>query len=326
MWFSTEKQMSKNKLRIVTITMNPVLDKTAETNIVIPEKKTRCKSPTYEPGGGGINVSRAIKKLGGESLALILAGGDNGREVEKLLKDEKITIQVVDSGENTRENIMVYEKKTGSLYRFVMPGPEIKEKYWKEMLEDIKRISPKPNYLVASGSLPPGVPDDFYARVAKYAKENDIRLVLDSTGPAMKQAMKVGVHMLKPNLREIADILGKDEVNGMELEESAKEILKQEQCNALVVSLGSKGAMLATQDDMIEYIVPPTMPVISAVGAGDSMVAGILVGCIKGFWPEQAVRYGVAAGTAAAMTPGSELCRKEDTDKIYEWLCSANES
>lgn len=308
-------------MRIVTITMNPVLDKTAETNIVIPEKKTRCKEPRYEPGGGGINVSRAIKKLGGESLALILAGGDNGKEVEQLLKDEKISIKTIHSGENTRENIMVYEKKTGSLYRFVMPGPEIKEKYWQQMLDEIKKITPKPNYLVASGSLPPGVPDDFYARIAKYAKENDIRLVLDTSGESMKQAMEVGVHMVKPNLREIADILGKEEVNGIELEESAKEILKKEQCNALVVSLGAQGAMLAS-DDRVEYIVPPTMPVVSAVGAGDSMVAGILVGCVKGFWPEQAVRYGVAAGTAAAMTPGSELCRKEDTDRIFEWLSS----
>ena len=160
--------MSNNRLKIVTLTMNPVLDKTAEASLVVPEKKTRCEPPRYEAGGGGLNVCMAIKKLGGESLAVFLAGGDNGKKVEELLKEEKISIQKVDSGCNTRENLMVYDKKTGKQYRFVMPGPEVDEKFWKKILEKLDRISPKPNYLVASGSLPQGVPDDFYARVASF--------------------------------------------------------------------------------------------------------------------------------------------------------------
>lgn len=316
--------MHNNKMKIVTLTMNPVLDKTAEANLVVPEKKTRCETPVYEPGGGGLNVSRAIKKLGGESLAFFLAGGDNGKKVEQLLKEEKVTSKKINSGANTRENLMVYDKKTGHQYRFVMPGPEIEEKHWKKVLEELEKLSPKPTYLVASGSLPPGVPDDFYARIASYSKKNDIRFVLDTSGPSMREAMDVGVHLLKPNLREIGDMLDKNEMTGMELEESVKEILRKDYCKVLVVSLGAKGALMARQNDMMEYIVPPAMPVVSAVGAGDSMVGGILVGCIKGFWPEQSVRYGVAAGTAAAMTPGSELCRKEDTDKIFEWLNDNN--
>ncbi|HKJ79106.1 MAG TPA: 1-phosphofructokinase family hexose kinase [Prolixibacteraceae bacterium] len=315
--------MNKNKMKIVTLTMNPVLDKTSETKIVVPEKKTRCKSPRYEPGGGGINVSRAIKKLGGESMAIIVVGGDNGNMVENLLKAENINVKTIDSGENTRENIMVQETKTGSQYRFVMPGPEMKEKVWKKVLEEIKSIKQKPNYLVASGSLPPGVPDDFYAEIARYAKKNDIRFVLDSSGEPLKLAIKEGVHMIKPNLGEMANIIGKEQINGMELEEAAKEILKKGQCSVLVVSLGAKGAMLATNDE-IDYIVPPTMPVVSAVGAGDSMVGGMLVGCTNGLWYQQAAYYGVAAGTAAAMTPGSELCRKEDTDKIFDWISANN--
>ena len=312
--------MSNRKMKIVTLTMNPVLDKTAEAELVVPEKKTRCQSPTYAPGGGGINVSRAIKKLGCDSLSLLLSDGDNGKKITELLEEEKVRFKRIDSGQNTRENVMVYDKKTGSLYRFVMPGPEIKEKNWKKVLDEIKQLSPKPDYLVASGSLPPGVPDDFYARVASVSKKNDIRFVLDTSGPSMKLAMEEGVFLLKPNLREIREILNKDELTGMELEDAALEILNKDYCSLLVVSLGAKGAMLARKEDIIEYIVPPAMPVKSAVGAGDSMVAGILVGITKGYWPGQAVRYGVAAGTAAAMTSGSELCRKEDTERIYEWL------
>ncbi len=304
--------------------MNPVLDKSTYADFIVPEKKTRCSQPKYEPGGGGINVSRAIKKLGGESVAFFLSGGDNGKKIEQLLKEEGVDFQATEIGDNTRENLMIFDNKTGNQYRFVMPGPKVDAKCWKSILKSIEEISPKPHYLVASGSLPPGVPDDFYAKVASFAKKNDIRMVLDTSGPAMQLALEEGVHMVKPNLREMAEMLGKEVVTGMELEDAAKEFLNKEYCSVLIISLGSKGAMMARQN-VVEYVVPPAMPVVSAVGAGDSMVAGVITGCMKGFWPEQAVRYGVAAGTAAAMTPGSELCRKEDTDKIYKWLCSNNE-
>jgi 6-phosphofructokinase 2 len=186
-------------------------------------------------------------------------------------------------------------------------------------LETIKNLNPKPDYLVASGSLPPGVPDDFYARMAAYARKNDIKMVIDTSGAPLKLAMQEGVYMAKPNLREMKELLGKPKLTGMELDQAAKEILDKGYCTLLIVSLGEKGAMLARKD-MIEYVVPPVMPVVSAVGAGDSMVAGMVLGCVKGFWPEKAIRYGVAAGTAATMTPGSELCRKSDTDEIFNWL------
>lgn len=307
-------------MKVVTLTLNPVLDKSTYAKIVVPEKKTRCEPPVYEPGGGGINVSRAIKKLGSESLALFMAGGDNGRKIEELLEKEGVQFKVTQTSHNTRENVMIYDRKTENQYRFVMPGPEVKEKDWKTFLNEVENLNPKPDYLVASGSLPPGVPDDFYARVASFSKKNDIRFVLDTSGSSMKLAMQEGLHMLKPNLRELAEMLEVEQLTGMELEDAAMEILDKGYCKMLIISLGAQGAMLARQDAAIDYIVPPTMPVISAVGAGDSMVAGIIVGCLKGFWPDQAARYGVAAGTAAAMTPGSELCRKEDTDQIFNWL------
>lgn len=131
-------------------------------------------------------------------------------------------------------------------------------------------------------------------------------MILDNSGPPLKKALERGLFLAKPNLREI------------------REILEKEYCAVLIVSLGAKGALFASRDNDVEYIVPPVMPVKSAVGAGDSMIAGMMFGCIKGLWPEQAVRYGVAACTAATMTPGTELCRKEDTDKIYDWLITNN--
>jgi 6-phosphofructokinase 2 len=306
-------------MKVVTITVNPVLDTSTKADLVMPLKKTRCKSPVYEPGGGGLNVSRALKNLGFESLAVFMEGGENGEKVKQLLTEEGIQYKTISTKGNTRENIMVYEEKTGEHYRFVMPGPKILEKEWQNLLETIKNIDPKPEYLIVSGSLPPGVPEDFYALIAVYAQENDIRMVIDSSGPAFKLAMEKGVYMAKPNLREIKELLGKKSLTGMELDEAAKDIIDKGYCKILVISLGAQGALLARQS-IIEYVVPPIMPVLSAVGAGDSMVAGMVLGCIKGFWPEKAIRYGVAAGTAATMTPGSELCKKSDTDMIFEWL------
>lgn len=306
-------------MKVVTITMNPVVDVSTAAKVVVPVKKTRCEPPVYEPGGGGINVTRALKKLGFDSLALFMAGGKSGDRLRQLLREESIDFKVVETEESTRENLMVMDNTSGEQYRFVMPGPHIKEPEWKEVLRLLDEVRPRPDYVVASGSLPPGVPDDYYAQVADWCKKNDVSMVLDTSGPALKLALEKGVYLAKPNLREIGEMLGKEKLTGMELDEAAMEILAKGYARVLIVSLGAQGAMLAWQDS-IEYVVPPVMPVESTVGAGDSMIAGVLSGCIRGFWPEKAIRYGVAAGTAATMTPGSELCRRSDTDKIFEWL------
>lgn len=300
--------------------MNPVLDKNTSAKLIIPEKKIRCKAPTYAPGGGGLNVSRAIKKLGGNSTAIFLGGGDTGKKISTLLDEEGISYRQVKSDVGVRENLMVLDGTTNNQYRFGMPGSEVEKEKWKEVFDTIKNINQKPDYIVASGSLPPGVPDDFYAQLASYANKNNIRLVLDTSGLPLKIAMKEGVYMIKPNLREMANLLKKNELTGMEQEQAAIEFLKKNKCKMLVLSLGPKGAMVAYGGDIISYIVPPTMPIVSTVGAGDSMVAGTVIGLSNGLWPHQAARYGVAAGTAAAMTPGSELCKKEDADKINDWL------
>jgi 6-phosphofructokinase 2 len=215
---------------------------------------------------------------------------------------------------------MVLDETTGSLFRFGMPGTEIKEEHWKNVLKTIENISPKPDYIVASGSLPPGAPDDFYAQLAVHCHKNNIRMVLDTSGQPLKAALEEGVYLIKPNLREMTYLLEKDVLTGIEQEEAAKYFINKKYCNVLLLSLGAKGVMVVFNSDTVNYIVPPTMPVVSAVGAGDSMVAGTIMQLANGLWPHQAARYGVAAGTAATMTSGSELCRKEDAEKIIEWL------
>ena len=306
-------------MKILTLTMNPVLDRNTSVNIVMPDKKIRCTRPQLIPGGGGINVSRAIQRLGYESEACVLAGGTNRGKMEDLLSKHDIKAHIVDSGTDCRENLLVCDETTNKMYRFIMPGNDLITNEEK-ILQQIQEIAINYNYVVASGSLLPGISTDFYAKLAKFFKEKDIKFILDTSGDAFKEAVQEGVYLIKPNLRELARLVGKDKLTGMDQENVAQEILEKQQANIIVLSLGAKGAMLAQHGHVIEYVTPPTMPILSSVGTGDSMVAGIVTGFIKGFWPTEAIRYGVAAGTAAAMQPGSELCTKEDTDRIWRWL------
>lgn len=307
---------------ILTITLNPALDKSTYADRVQPEKKIRCSGPFYEPGGGGINVSRAIKKLGGNSCAWFLAGGPSGEVLCSLLQEEGVRFKAMEAKNWTRENLMVMEENTGNQFRFGMPGPEISEEEWKRCLDMLEKIPEDalPKYVVASGSLPPGVPDDFYLRLAKMAHRRGFRLIVDTSGEALLKAAGEGVYLLKPNQREFAALVGKEEVSALEQEQIAQQILDEGKCEVLVVSLGPRGAMVASKDNGISYIVSPAVKQQSAVGAGDSMVGGMVLALMKGLSLDEVVRYGVAAGTAATMTPGSELCKKEDTEKIFKWL------
>ncbi|TPE43197.1 1-phosphofructokinase family hexose kinase [Pontibacter mangrovi] len=306
---------------IITITLNPALDKSTHVAQVMPEKKLRCTEPIFEPGGGGINVSRALRKLGSKSCAWILVGGPAGERICSMLQQEGVDFREMKTKNWTRENLMVKEDNSGNQFRFGMPGPEIYEEEWRRCLEDLEKLPAEkvPKYVVASGSLPPGVPDDFYAQLAAIAVRKNFRLIVDTSGPALLKAAGKGVFLLKPNVGELAALAGKEKISAMEQEEIAQQVLREGKCQVLVVSLGPRGAMLASKEGTV-YITPPTVPQQSAVGAGDSMVAGMVVSLMRGDSLEQMARYGVAAGTAATMTPGSELCRKEDTEKIYQWL------
>ncbi|MBK6265571.1 hexose kinase [Marivirga sp. S37H4] len=306
-------------MKIVTLTVNPALDKSTYTELLQPEKKIRCEEPSYEPGGGGINVSRAINILGGESLAIYAAGGPAGDKIESLLKEEGVNQKRITIQSATRENLMVMEKSTGNQYRFGMPGSKLTDKELQQCIDAVKDLPEDVEYLVASGSLPPGAPDDFYAQIAEIARNKNIQCVIDTSGKALKAAAEKGVCLMKPNLGELSSLAGREEISGMEQEEIARQVIDEGKAQILIVSLGARGAMLVTKDNL-EYIVPPTVKQNSTVGAGDSMVGGMILSLSRGDELHDAVKWGVAAGTAATMTPGTELCRKKDAEKIFDWL------
>jgi 6-phosphofructokinase 2 len=309
-------QMEKS---VVTITINPALDKITGISQVVPNKKLRCNLPKHEAGGGGINVSRAIKRLGGKSIAIFPCGGPNGEILKSKLEEEKIDYITTAIEKQTRENITIFEGDSNHQYRFIMPGPTLSEKEWQKTFEEIKKLDPPPDYIVASGSTPNGVPKDFYKQIAELANKLESKLIVDTSGKQLKLAAKAGLYMLKPNMRELGTLAGNEIESEAHQKQAAREIVETGNAEVVVVSMGAGGALLVTKDYM-EHIRTPTVPIRSKLGAGDSMVAGIVFSLAKGKSIREAVMYGVAAGAAAVMTPGIELCNKPDTDKLYENL------
>lgn len=304
---------------IVTITLNPTIDKSTSVDRIVPESKLRCDIPKFEPGGGGINVSRAIKKLGGESLAVFPSGGHTGLLLQDLLKEEGVHCESVSIKHWTRENFIVVESSTNQQFRFGMPGPEMSESEAKACLDLLTKVTPKPEYVVASGSLPPGLPINFYAQIGEVAKSLGAKYILDTSGEPLKLAANEGVYLLKPNLGELSKLAGVNAVEMDGVEKYAKQIIEKGNCEVVVVSLGPGGAMLVTKD-LVELVPAPTVRKRSTVGAGDSMVAGMVFSLASGRNLRQMVRYGVASGTAATMNAGTELCKKKDVECLYDWI------
>jgi len=301
---------------IVTMTMNPAIDKSSSVAHVVAERKLYCKPPRFEPGGGGVNVSRAIKKLGGESLLLYPAGGLTGERLKALLNREGLDHRPFPIEGSIRESLVILEESTGQQYRFGMPGPGVQEKEWEQFLDGLSAVEPRPDYLVAGGSLPPGAPADFYARAARVGKKRGAKTIIDASGEALEQALQEGVYLIKPNVREFRELLGEDIKEESQIKAEAKKMVKSGRCEVLVISLGAAGALMVSEE-FAEHILPPTVPIVSKVGAGDSMVAGIVLSLARGKPLRESVLFGVAAGTAAVMTPGTQLCRREDVERLY---------
>ncbi len=253
-------------MRIATLTLNPALDKNTWIDKLQPEKKLRCEEPIYEAGGGGLNVSRAISILGGESYAIYAAGGATGDKLDELLNQEGIEEHRIYIKRSTRVNLLVTERSTGNQYRFGMPGDELSEEELQQCIDAIWNIPDGIEYLVASGSLPPDSSSDFYGIISGIAHDKNLKFIVDTSGKALEKAAETGVFMIKPNLRELSQLAGKEEITGMEQEEIAGRIIKEGKAEIIVLSMGARGAMMVSSKGT-EYIVPPTVKPASTVGA-----------------------------------------------------------
>jgi 6-phosphofructokinase 2 len=216
----------------------------------------------------------------------------------------------------TRQNTMIMERGTSRQYRFNLPGPKLAGEEWQGILESLEGMLGEGDFVVASGSLPPGVPEDFYGRLAGIAGTRAARLVVDSSNESLQHAVSEGVYLVKPNLRELRDLSGREIEHENEQKAAARGIVEGGKTEAVVLSLGASGALLVTREAEVRYR-SPSVRIRSRVGAGDSMLAGIVLRLASGEPIEEAVRFGVAAGAAAVMTPGTELCRRGDAERLY---------
>lgn len=305
---------------IFTITFSPCIDKSTSVASLVPEKKLKCAEPKLEPGGGGINVARAIKKLGGNATAIFPSGGYTGKFFNHLMEKENIESIIIETANETRENIIVLDESANKQYRLGMPGTALTDHEWKQCVQAVGEIN-EGGFIVASGSLPPGVPTTVFALLADVAKHKNAKLVVDTSGEALRQAAKEGVFLLKPNLGELSVLTGIEKIDTDKLEVIAREVLSKIRCEIIVVSSGMEGAILVTKDKTYRA-VPPKVERKSTVGAGDSMVAGIIYSLDAGKGLEEALQYGVACGTAATMKPGTELCNKNDADRLFDLIRS----
>ncbi len=305
--------------KIITLTINPSVDKSIRINGLQPDRKLRGGTPVVEPGGGGINVSRAIRKLEGASECVYVAGGCLGERLHELLDQESISQHVISTPEETRENLMVFDDATQQQYRFITNGPPVDDATWQRSLTVLATRISTDDYVVASGSLPPGTPTDYYAQVVKVVREKGAKVIVDTSGEALQQAVRTGVYLLKPNLGELSTLTSRQAITAPEQEQLARQLIEQQRVEVVVVSLGAQGAMLVTTGG-VEYITAPTVPKKTTVGAGDSMVAGMVLRLSQDWELADAVRYGVACGTAATMNHGTQLCRKEDVERLYDWM------
>jgi 6-phosphofructokinase 2 len=295
---------------ILTLTLNPALDVLTTIDTVSDTHKMRCGPTLKHPGGGGVNVARVLHRLGANCVAVYLAGGVTGERHHQLMRAEKVRCHVMPMAEETRESFSVHELSSGHDFRFVLPGPQVSAAEYEACFDHVAQHLPK-HMLVISGGLAPGIPNDFYARLSALAKQHGVRVVLDTNGPALTEALKVGVYVFKPSLRELRDLTGQDLPDLDSQVAAAQQLIHSGQAEIVAVSLGAEGALVvsATEQWRARSI---NVEVKTTIGAGDSFVAGMVWSLARGDSLVKAFQYGMASGAAALLAPGTSLSQAAD--------------
>lgn len=303
---------------VLTVTVNPAIDVGLSVEYLVPDHKLEAIDHRRDPGGGGVNVSRVLQRLGVASRAWVAAGGPTGEELAALLAAEDILPVVHPIDGVTRESISITDTRRREQYRIVVAGPTVgcadDADDVAEMVEAIVELAEMVEVVVLSGSLPPGVPADFYASIAD--RLADTTVVVDAKGDVLAAVVDGRADVVKPSRRELASLVTWTPADDGEIVVAARKVLERGAVGALAVSLGGDGAVLVERDGPVTWYDPPPVEVVSTVGSGDSMVAGIVAGLARATSLADAVADGVAAGTAAVLTAGTGLCRPADVERI----------
>jgi 6-phosphofructokinase 2 len=300
---------------IATLTLNPTIDVSYEVEKVVPTHKMRTLKERYDPGGGGINVARVFVRLGGTACCYYLSGGATGPALDGLLDAHKLDRRRIPIAGPTRVSSSILAQDSGREYRFVPPGPTVSPAEWQECLDRL--VDCDFAWFVASGSLPPGVPEDFYGRVAEIVSARGAKMVLDSSGAGLRGGLASGkVHLVKPSIGELRQLSGQALASQAEAAAAAKELVTRGCAELVALTMGHQGGMLASKDGVVRV---PALPLEakSAVGAGDSFLAAMVFALADGGTPLEAFRFGIAGGTAAVLTHGTGLAYPEDIARLY---------
>jgi 6-phosphofructokinase 2 len=301
--------------QIITVTPGPAIDGWTSVARIAPFAKLRCAPLLRHPGGGGINVARVIKRLGGDVLAVYPAGGAIGEELQMLLRQEGVESLVIPAAAETREDFTVFEQASKQEFRFVMPGATLSEPEWTQLIDAVSSAWPAPQFVIGSGSLPLGAPEDFFARLARAAKAIGSKVVVDTSDLPLKAALREGVFLIKPSFDEFRELTGVVGDDDLALVTAGRALIGKGQVEVVALSMGPKGALLITQDLALRSD-GLAIDAASAVGAGDSFLGAMIWSLTQQDDLETALRYAIAAGSAALLNPGTELSRPEDVSRF----------
>lgn len=304
--------------QILTVTLNPAVDVATSVERLVESHKMRCTHAQRDPGGGGINVARVIHRLSGDSggcVALYLAGGAAGQMLRELLDAEHVKGVCIEIAGETRENFSVHETSTGREYRFVLPGPTVTASEWQACADYLTGLAAAPRYLVLSGSLPPGLPVDAWAQLARAAKARGTRVVVDTSGPALAAALEAGVYLVKPSLGELRALTGRALATEPEWRDAARQLVHEGRAQMVALTLGERGALLVSEDRALSA---PALdvPVASSIGAGDSFLGAMVWALNREASLDEAFRYALAAASATLLTSGTRLCSAEEVERM----------
>jgi len=298
---------------IYTLTLNPALDRTLTVEKLVPDETIRVISEERYAAGKGIDVSRVIKELGGRSIALGFVGGYDGLELEGRLINDGVLSNFIRIAGTTRTNIILKERTGDSQYVISAPGPHISAHELSQLYQQIVSLADI-TYLVMSGSIPPGLKPSVYSQFIMAAKAKGAMVALDADGEAMREGVRTGPDFIKPNLRELARLVGRELNTEQDIMEACDPLFNRG-VNIVMVSRGEKGILTVTHDEAYRC-VPPQIKVQNTVGAGDSALAAFILCYSRGGSIAECTKLATAAGTATAMAAGTALARREDIENL----------
>lgn len=308
------------RAHVLTITLNPTVDFSTTAPKVEPELKLRCTEPEIDPGGGGINVARAIRQLGGQAVALIAIGGATGAQLLQRLAHEGVATVAFQGPGETRQSVSVTDQSTGAQYRFVMPGPSWQESDVTRALGSIDQATGDGTLVVLSGSQPPGVAKDFPSILADHVAGRRARLIVDTSGPALQHLLEKpheSLHLLRMDDAEAEELAGRDLPGVADTAGFAEGLVTRGVARMVIVARGADGSVLSTAEGSW-HAVSPKVEVVSKVGAGDAFVGAFTLGLAEGRSPGDCLRFGVAAASSAVMTEATRLCDRAVTERLLD--------